>query len=176
MRPLWVVILAYGLAMVLMPLLATAQEASRPPLAWDIARDVLVDPTTYAPAAVSYVAQRWDWETSQVFLERGWMEKNAHFTISGRPNDLPLSYEAGMGQIRGEALVRLGWSVTNNLAAGVCERVLISRYPEHKKLIRTMSWIERVSVASYMLYVGSIEHFRQVSRNHRLARVYGYSP
>lgn len=178
MRHTWhlkLIVLACGIAIVFVPSFATAQEKPRP-LLWDIARSVLIDPTTYAPAVLSYEAQRWDWKTSQVFLERGWLEQNARFTISGRSNDVPMTYEAGTHQIRKEALARLQWSVTNNLATGICERVLIARYPEHGKLVRTISWIERISVNSYVSYLASVEHFRQVSKNRRLARAYGYSP
>ena len=40
---------------VLIPVAAAgqAQETSRPVI-WDVARDVLLDPTTYAPAVISY--------------------------------------------------------------------------------------------------------------------------
>jgi hypothetical protein len=178
MRHIWhrtLIVLACGIALLFVPLSVTAQEEPRP-LVWDIVRGVLIDPTTYAPAVLSYEAQRWDWKTSQVLLERGWLEQNPRFTISGRPNDVPMTYEAGTRQIRKEALARLQWSVTNNLATGICERVLIARYPNHGKLVRTISWIERISVSSYMSYLASIEHFRQVSKNRRLAREYGYAP
>ena len=35
----------------------------------------------------------------------------------------------------------------NNLAAGAGERMLITRYPNHRKLWRTLGWVERISDA-----------------------------
>lgn len=166
--------LVCGIVIAFVPSLARAQDKPRP-FVWDIARSVLIDPTTYAPAVLSYEAQRLDWKTSQVFLDRGWVEQNPRFTVSGRPNDVAVSYEAGNQKIRREALVRLQQSITNNLAIGIGERVLIARYPEHRKLFRVLSWVERISVASYMSYLASAEHFRQASKNRQLARANGYA-
>jgi hypothetical protein len=158
-----------------MPVVASAQlqETGRP-VAWDVARAVLIDPTTYAPAVISYETIHWDWKTSQVLFAHGWVEANPRFTISGRPNDTPVTYVAGRRVIRGTALSILQYSVVNNLAAGISARVLASRYPSHKKLIRTLSWIERIGFASFVTYRNSADHVRQARTNRRLAREYGY--
>jgi hypothetical protein len=163
-----------GILIGLAPFPAMAQSETRP-FAWDIARRVLIDPTTYAPSTLSYVSLRMDWNTSQVFLDRGWVEQNPGFTVSGRPYDVAKSYKAGNAEIRKEALVWLQWSVINNLAMGISERALVARYPKHRKLAHALSWVERISVASYMSYLASADHFRQASRNRRLAKEYGYS-
>src|SRR5687767_886851 len=81
------------------PAVARAQDGNRP-LVWDVAKKVLVDPTTYAPAVISFAAMRWDWRTSQVLFDRGWIEGNPQFTVSGRPNDVPMSYAEGNRLIR----------------------------------------------------------------------------
>jgi hypothetical protein len=52
--------------------LAQGDEAR--PLVWDVARAVLVDPSTYAPALISYEAIRQDWKTSQILFANGWLE------------------------------------------------------------------------------------------------------
>ena len=80
--------------------LASAQTAERRPFAWEVARAVLVDPTTYAPALISYESMRQDWKTSQVLFAYGWLEQNPRFTISGRANDVPLGYSEGSSRIR----------------------------------------------------------------------------
>ena len=134
----------------------------------------MLDPTTYAPATVVYAAKRQDWTSSQVLFEHGWLEGNERFTISGRPYDLPLSYASGLLQIRRDALGQLQWSVTHNLANRVCERILVRQFPAHRKLLRTLSWVERISIASYVTYLGSAEHFRQARRNRDLVRIYRY--
>lgn len=150
-------------------------EADRPrTFAWDVARAVLIDPTTFAPAVISYRAIKRDWTTSQVLFEHGWVEQNPRFTISGKPNDVPVSYGEGTKRVRVAALGVLQYSAANNAAVSVVERLLIARYPHHKTLIRRLSWVERIAFASILTYRNSAEHLRQASNNRRLAREYGY--
>ena len=163
-----------GIALAFMPSITGAQGEPRP-FAWDLARGVLIDPTTYVPAVLSYESQRMDWKTSQVLFERGWMEANPGLTVSGRPNDVPLSNQAGGRLMRKETLSWFGQSLINNTAVGIFERVLVARNPKHRKLIHALSWAERISFASYTAYLASVEHFRQAGKNRQLARAYGYS-
>ena len=143
------------------------------PLVWDLVRSVLVDPTTYAPAAAAYESKLWDWKTSQPLLRHGWLEQNPRFTVSGLPNDVPKSYGAGRREIGRQTLLTLQLSVTNNLVAGICERTLGAAYPTHRKLVRTLSWVERLAAASLLSYAESVEHLRQGRRNQRLVRALG---
>jgi hypothetical protein len=137
---------------------------------WDVAKGVVLDPTTYVPAAASYTGQRLDWKSSQPLFEAGWLEENPRFTISGRPNDLPISYAAGNQRILTRSLEHLQWSALNNVTVGIVDRVLADRYPNHRKLIAVLSWIERISFASYRAYLGSINYFEQARENERIAR------
>jgi len=157
------------------PFPAAAQAPESRPFAWDVARAVLIDPTTYAPALISYASIRQDWKTSQILFANGWVEENPRYTISGRANDLPVSHEEGTRRIRGAALHVLKYSVANNVGAGIIERLLVARYPHRKTLIRTLSWTERIAFASLVTYRNSADHLRQASTNRRLAREYGYS-
>ena len=161
------------LALIPVPASGQAQEASRP-VVWDLAREVLFDPTTYAPAVISYEAIHWDWKTSQVLFAHGWVEANPRFTISGLANDVPVTYVAGRRIIRGTALTILQYSVVNNVAARISVRLLETRYPSHKKLFRTLSWIERIGFASFVTYRNSADHIRQARTNRRIAREQGY--
>jgi hypothetical protein len=156
------------------PSFASAQEEPRSSIVWNVTKSVLFDPTTYTPAVMSYESERMDWNTSQVFFRAGWLEGNSLFTKSGLPNDVPLSYDAGNAQIRKDSLAHLQQSVLNNLGAAIVERTLSTRYPEHRKLFRAMSWIERISFASYASYLASADHFRQTRKNQQLARQFGY--
>jgi hypothetical protein len=165
-----------AIVLVLAAALASAQTEERRPFAWDVARAVLVDPTTYAPALISYESMRQDWKTSQVLFAHGWLEQNRRFTISGRANDVPLGYSEGTSRIRGAALTVLRDSAVNNLSARLIERLLVARYPHRKNLIRTLSWVERIAFASLLTYSNSADHLRQASSNRRLAREYGYTP
>ncbi len=156
------------------PASALAQAEQRRPFAWDVARAVLIDPTTYAPALISYKAIQQDWKTSQILFDNGWVEQNPRFTVSGKVNDVPVSYNEGTRRIRGAALTMLRNSAVNNVGARVAERLLIARYPHRKTLIRTLSWVERIAFASVITYRNSVDHLRQASANRRLAREYGY--
>jgi len=158
-----------------LPAMALAQTDEDRSFAWDVARAALMDPTTYAPALISYKAIQQDWNTSQVLFTNGWLEQNPRFTVSGKPNDVPVSYDAGTKRIRRSALTVLQYSVVNNLSTLVVERVLIARHPRHKTLIRTLSWVERIAFASALTYRNSADHLRQASTNRRLAREYGYT-
>jgi hypothetical protein len=160
--------------LVLTPSIAAAQAETDSNLFWDVTRAVVLDPTTYAPATLSYTSMKLDWDTSQPLFRHGWVEQNHRFTISGRPNDRPVSYAEGSRRIRRRALLHLQESLINNVAANVFERVLAERYPQHRKLFKVLSWVERIAFASYVSYVASASHFRQAERNRLLAAEYGY--
>lgn len=150
------------------------EEQPRTSFMWDIAKSVALDPTTYAPTGLFYYSTRKDWVTSQVLFRAGWLEANPRYTRSGLPNDQPVSFAEGNTRIRNDALAYFAQSVFNNVGANVVERALIVRHPEHRKLIHTVSWIERIAVASYVSYLASANHFRQAERNRVMAREYGY--
>jgi hypothetical protein len=160
-------------ALVLLALSSVAR-AQEPSPVWTVLKQVAVDPTTYAPAVVSFTAERLDWGSSQVFFEHGYVEQNPQFTISGRPNDLPLHYSAGNHVITMNALADLRSSVLNNLTSRAIEHVLLTRYPHRRKLIRTFGWIERISFGVTLAYSQSSRHFEQWRHNTQVARELGY--
>lgn len=149
---------------------AWAQAAESRPFAWNVARAVLIDPTTYAPALISYEAMRQDWRTSQVLFAHGWVERNPRFTVSGRADDMPVDYDEGMSRIRGVSLRLLQYSAANNVSTRVVERFLAARYPHRKTLVRRLLWVERIAFASILAYSNSADHLRQASNNRRFAR------
>jgi hypothetical protein len=171
-RPIWITIFVVSL-FCFGPRVASAQGEGRPNIVLDIAKSVLFDPTTYAPAALSYTSERMDWNSSQPLFKAGFVEHNPLYTVSGRPDGTPISYDAGNHQIRREALAHLQESVVNNLSAQIFERTLTRKYPEHRKLFKVLSWAERISFSAYVGYLASADHFRQVQRNGDLAREYG---
>lgn len=142
-------------------------------LLWEAAQRVALDPTTYAPAAIVYTSQRLDWTSSQPLFRAGYVESNPRYTISGRPFDTPVSYAEGNRTIARDTAALFAKSVANNAACSIVERILIARAPKHRKLIRTLGWIERVSLASYWSYRLSKQHFQQWRANERLAREIG---
>jgi hypothetical protein len=158
---------------ILLPLPVAAQD-NQPslPIA-DIAKRVLLDPTTYTPAIVAYDATMRDWNSSQPFFRNGYLEQNPRFTISGRSNDVPLSYEAGHKRILKDALFHVQLAAAHNTIENVVERVLVERFPEKRKLWRVLGWIERGAYASYSAYVLSEQHYRQWRYNERMAAQLG---
>ena len=74
--------------MILTPAIASAQTETDSNVVWDVTKAVLFDPTTYAPATLSYTSMKMDWDSSQTLFRNGWVEQNQRFTISGRPNDV----------------------------------------------------------------------------------------
>jgi hypothetical protein len=140
---------------------------------WRFSRSIILDPTTYAPALTLYEAARLDWASSQVFFRNGFVELNGRFTVSGRPGDAPVSYRVGHRRIVGDAFTIMQGSVAHNVTAQVIERLLIARYPRHRKLVRVMGWVERVSFASIRSYHLSAGHFRQWQANEQRAAELG---
>ena len=70
MRAARVFIAAMLMSLVPVAALAHAPAEEPRPFAWDVARAVLIDPTTYAPALISHEAIRQDWKTSRQQRER----------------------------------------------------------------------------------------------------------
>jgi len=159
---------------ILTPSVASAQNDTGSSVFWDVTKSVVLDPTTYAPAALSYTSLKMDWNSSQPLFRNGWVEQNHRFTLSGRANDKPISYADGNRKIRQMALLHLQESVINNVAANVFERLLAEKYPQHRKLFKALSWVERIAFASYVSYLASANHFKQAERNRQLALQYGY--
>jgi hypothetical protein len=126
----------------------TSDTAPRPLLADTFLR-VFTDPTTYALPAYVYTMHRLDWDTSQQVFAYGYVEANPDFTVSGRVADTPISYEAGKRKILRYSLSTMGNTIINNAACAIVERRLIERAPEHRKLIRTLGWIERGVITAY---------------------------
>ena len=153
---------------------APAQDQAPRSLVPDVVKQVLLDPTTYAPAIVAWSATRLDWQTSQVFFQHGWTEHNARFTASGLGDDTAMSYGAGNRQILTDAFANLQISLVNNASSRVMEGLLIPRYPSHRRLLRAVGWIERSAMASYLSYRLSADHFRQWQENGRRAQQLGY--
>jgi hypothetical protein len=153
---------------------ALAQDQQQSSFLASVVKDVVLDPTTYAPAVIAYDATVRDWNSSQPFFRNGFMEHNPRFTISGLPNDVPLSYRDGNRRIVSDAVANLGVSLANNFTDRVFERRLMERYPGHRKIVRTVSWIERLSFGAYLSYALSAEHYRQAQANASRARELGY--
>jgi hypothetical protein len=151
-----------------------AQEDRGSSAVGDVFKGVVFDPTTYAPAFIQYHATMQDWNTSQPFFRNGFVERNARFTISGRPNDVPLSYTAGRNLILKDTLTTLGVSVAENLTSRIVEKALLARYPDHPKVVKTVGWIQRIAVASLMSYQLAGPHYRQAALNEQRARELGY--
>ena len=60
--------------MILTPALASAQAETDSNLFWDVTKAVVFDPTTYAPATLSYTSMKMDWDSSQTLFRNGWVE------------------------------------------------------------------------------------------------------
>jgi len=159
-----------GLAIVVLatPLTVSAQERQSS-FAADVARHVLLDPTTYVPAILAYDSTMRDWNSSQPFFRNGYVEHNPQFTASGLPNDTALGYDAGRKMILSDFVTNLEVSVANNVVTSIFERALIDKYPNHRKLVRTIGWIEKGAFASLVSYQLSASHYRQWQQNERMA-------
>ena len=129
---------------------------------------VAKDPTTYALPPIIYTAHRLDWDSSQKLFARGYYEANPGFTVTGRINDVPISYAAGKRQILRYSTAMIGRSALNNGICALVERRLIERSPQRRTFIRTLGWIERGAITSYWAYRMSHNQFEQWQKNERM--------
>lgn len=162
------------IALVLALTASTASAQEQPSFLGDTFKKVILDPTTYAPAVIGYDATMRDWNTSQPFFRRGYLERNERYTISGHPNDRPMSYADGRRQVLKDAVMNVEVSLAANIASRTFERVLLDRYPHRRKLVRAVGWVQRIALGSYLSYRLSEAHYRQAGENTRLAAQRGY--
>ena len=140
----------------------------------DVVKGVFLDPTTYAPALIGYHSTMKDWNTSQPLFQNGFVEHNSRFTVTGRADDTPVSYTVGRKQIFGDAMAAFGVAAAQNATSRVVERALLARYPNHRKMVKTIGWIQRISLASLMSYNLSAGHYRQAQVNIQLSTQLGF--
>jgi hypothetical protein len=152
----------------------STNEQERPRSLWTLSQQVVVDPTTCAPAVLSYGAARLDWDSSQVFFRNGYLEQNPAFTRTGLSHDVPVSAATGRRRTLSQSFSVLAGSAANNLTCRVLEQTMLTRYPGHRRLVNTLGWIERIAVGSYVSYRHSAAHFRQWRANQRLSRENGW--
>lgn len=154
------------------PCVASAQERE-PSVFGRAIKATLLDPTTYPPAILTYDGTMRDWKTSQPFFHNGFVEQNARFTRSGRSNDTAVSYEVGRNQILRDSVSVLAVSAVHNFSTQLFEQALRDRYPEHRKMVTAIGWLERTAVASAMSYKLAAPHYRQWQRNQRMSTELG---
>lgn len=126
------------------------------------------DPTTYPAAVLYYDSTMKDWNTSQPFFRNGFVEHNARFTVSGLSNDTAVSYGVGRNQILKDAFAVMGVSALNNFTSSLIEGALKQQYPEHRKAVAVVSWMERIAASSFLSYHVASPHYRQWKRNQEL--------
>ena len=161
---------ALGTALLASPVVVFAQDQKHVSFVADMAKHVILDPTTYAPAIIAYDSTMRDWNSSQPFFQNGFVEHNAQFTVSGVPNERAVSYDVGKSMIMHDLFTNLEVSAVNNITDSVFERALIERYPSHRKLVRAVGWVEKSVFASYLSYRLSATHYRQWQQNEQMAQ------
>jgi hypothetical protein len=133
----------------------------------------VLDATTYPAAVLHYDSTMRDWTSSQPLLRHGFVEQNPRFTLSGLSNDRPVSYGAGKNQILRDAFSVLAVTAAHNFGTRLIEDAMKARYPEHRKMVAVIGWIERIGLSSYISFRVSAAHYRQWKRNERLAAQLG---
>ena len=129
-------------------------------------KGVIFDPTTYASSCYRLLCDDERLEHVSTVLSEWLSEHNARFTVTGRPDDRAINYVAGRAQIlKDAAAAAWAWRGSRNATSRVVEHALLSRYPDHRKVVTTIGWIQRISVASLMSYRLSADHFRQADTN-----------
>ena len=137
-------------------------------------KDAGKNPTTYVPATMfSYWMWR-DWKSSQPAFHNGYVERNPDFTVDGLPYGNPVSYGRGNVNIAIETFEVLGISTVHNIANNLLTQALERRYPEHHKLLRVVSLIEKIGFAGDLTWSKSWAHYTQTRDNEDLIRGKGW--
>ncbi len=159
-------------SLLLVPGGAVAQERE-PSAIGQAIKATILDPTTFAPATFTYDGTMRDWNTSQPFFRNGFVEQNARFTRSGRSGDIAISYEAGRTQILRDSLSVLAVSAVHNFGTQLIQQGLRERFPEHRKVVSVLGFLERSAVASAMSFALAGPHYRQAQLNQRMSNDLG---
>jgi len=167
-------VLAFAFAALLWTSSAFAQTGGPWSFAAGILKAAARDPATYAPGPLKYESMRLDWESSQIFFQHGFVERNARYTVSGRSNDVAISHAAGNRRLALDSLKVLGEAATASVGERLAEGLLIRRYPQHRKALLVAGHAVRIIGSSYLSYASSMAHLRQWRRNERLARHLGF--
>ena len=69
---------------ILTPSVASAQTDTGSSVFWDVTKSVVFDPTTYAPATLSYTSMKMDWNSSQPLVPQ-WMGRAEPSFYAQRP-------------------------------------------------------------------------------------------
>jgi len=135
---------------------------------------LFADCTTYIPTVLYIVATGGDWVSSQVHFEYGALENHSEFTTDGSSPGPPVSFGRGNLLIARSAVRIFGVSILNNGIANLLTEFLINRYLGYKKLIQLFSLVERISVAAWLGWQQSHQHFWQWRENNRIADQNGW--
>lgn len=139
----------------------------------DVAKDVFVNPTTYGSLGASLLGKGLDWDSSQIFFEHGHGETNPDYAVNG-PGSKAVSHAAGNRRLVVESFLNFGLSIGNNAVISATERLLLTKHPEHQKLVKTIGWIEKVVANGYIVYFSSYRNFKQWQINKNRAQQLGY--
>ena len=63
-------------------------------------------------------------------------------------------HEVTVAESGRDALMHLQESIVNNVSAHIFEHALTQKYPEHRKLFKTLSWLERISFSARAWFSG----------------------
>ena len=133
---------------------AIAQDQDRSSFVGSIVKQVAFDPTTYAPSHHRLRRHHARLEDIPAVLPgtASWSTTRG-LRSAAEPTIVPLPYADGKKRILADAAANLGMSALNNFTGRVFERMLTERYPKHRKIVRAVSWIERISFGVYMSYL-----------------------
>jgi hypothetical protein len=138
-----------------------------------VAKNVAIDPTTYAPAIIFYHAEMRDWDTSQVLFKYDSRENNPDFTKSGIPGTEAISYEDGKKIIRQLTLINFMNAAAANTISQAVQQTLTEKFPNKRKLFRVLGWVQRGALSAAFTYMIAAPHYRQADRNTEVARRLG---
>ena len=136
----------------------------------DTLKKSALDGMTYVTPALLAVSSFGDWNSSQRWFKAGYRETNYRLTISGKPNDIPVSYGEGRKIIIVDTIKIAGWSFAINAGSRGLERVLVRHFPDKKREVKIFTRVARTAASGYAAWYFSKDHFGKWIENN------GYMP
>ena len=73
-----------------------------------------------------------------------------------------------------DTLTTLGVSAVQNATSRIVEQAFLAKFPNHRKIVKTIGWVQRIAIASAMTYKLSSPHYRQAGINAQQASELGF--
>lgn len=129
----------------------------------------LLDPTSVVPPVLF---KKWtddDWRKSQKLFGAGMVEANPLFTVSGKPNDTPISYAAGRRKINLQTMQVAAMTYGIDLSLRSLDNLAQRQDPQNRRALKWGFFAARMATKAYLVHKLANPHRVQAGKNEQMA-------